>query len=158
MVVDRSFPELRCVPLRVRSFHSQSDYFQARFSPGRALIFARMRYTIFVNAALEGERPPQRAMEAIVAHELEHICWYRNHSRWRWLGLIDLVWEHDQERFEKQADVGAINRGYGPGLADYRRWLYQHVSPKVASKKRRIYLTPEEIDRISTAGAPASRR
>ena len=54
-------------------------------------------------------------------------------------------------RFERAADLEAVRRGYGAGLKEYRRWLYQNIPPKNLHTKKRDYFSPEEIDLILTA-------
>jgi hypothetical protein len=130
----KSFPELAGVRIAVRPLHSKSDFFQARFS-------LRRKYTVYANP-MAVDAP---GLAAIVAHELEHIVYYRTHNRLQWLGLMALMSEGKQAKFEKAADYGAIRRGYGERLAQYRHWLYAHVDPKTAARKRRVYLTPDEI-------------
>ena len=106
-----------------------------------------MHYTLLVNPKASGlATTDPAAVEAIVAHELEHISSYTRHNRWRMLGLVRLIKLSSETRWERATDERAIARGYGAGLIRYRRWLYGVVSPKVAARKRRVYLTPEEIE------------
>ncbi len=39
----------------------------------------------------------------------------------------------------------AIKRGYGEGLSEYRKWLYQNIPAKDLKAKKRDYFSPEEI-------------
>ena len=107
----------------------------------------RMHYTLLVNPKASGlAATDPAAIEAIIAHELEHISSYTSHPRWRMLNLVRLMKVSSQIRWARAADERAMKRGYGAGLIRYRRWLYGMVSPQVAARKRRVYLTPEEIE------------
>lgn len=138
----RAFPELEGVPIQIKALRSDSDYFQARFSISRFLTFRPMRYVLY-----QRDTPglSEAGREAILAHELAHIAYYRARRRVQLISLAALVSERKQAKFEKAADMEAIRRGYGAGLAEYRNWLYRHVPAPAAAKKRRVYLTPEEI-------------
>jgi len=125
-----SFPELLDKEVRVRQFAGSSDYF------------------ICVNSAAALIAAPEEGKRAIIAHELAHVAYYANGNRLRLFGLIQLGSKSFRERFEKRADIAALERGYAQGLKQYRIWLYQHVSAGVLQEKRRDYLTPEEIDAI----------
>jgi hypothetical protein len=105
-----------------------------------------MHYVIRVNSAATILGAPDEGKRAIIAHELAHVAYYANGNRLRLLGLIRLPSKGFRERFEKRADLEALQRGYAQGLKQYRIWLYQHVSTGVLQEKRRDYLTPEEIE------------
>ena len=103
---------------------------------------------IRVNSAAALIAAPEEGKRAIIAHELAHVAYYANGNRLRLFGLIRLASKGFRQRFEKRADVQALQRGYAQGLKQYRIWLYQHVSAAALKEKRRDYLTPEEIDAI----------
>jgi hypothetical protein len=69
-------------------------------------------------------------------------------NRVRLLGLARLASKGFTARFERWADLVAIARGYGEGLKEYRRWLYQNVPARNLKEKKRDYFSPEEIDAI----------
>ena len=142
-----AFPELSKAPIHIKELESASDFFRARPCLFDFFLPRRMRYTLLVNPKASGLAAiDPEAIEAIVAHELEHISSYTSHSRWRMLGLVRLMKLTSEIRWERAADERVIRRGYGTGLIRYRRWLYGAVSPQVAARKRRVYLTPEEIE------------
>jgi hypothetical protein len=143
-----SFPELLDRDIYVRQFAGSSDYFQARFSIWRFLTGMRMHYVIRVNSADALLTAPEQGKRAIIAHELAHVAYYADGNRLRLFGLTRLASKGFRERFEKGADVEALQRGYAQGLKQYRIWLYQQVSAHVLQEKRRDYLTPEEINAI----------
>ena len=142
-----SFPELSKTPIHIKELESGSDFFRARPRFIDFFLPQRMSYILLVNPKASGlATTDSAAVEAIVAHELEHIWSYTRHNRWRMLGLVRLIRFSSEIRWERAADERALKRGYGSGLIRYRRWLYGVVSPQVAARKRRVYLTPEEIE------------
>jgi hypothetical protein len=143
-----SFPELLDRDIRLRQFAGSSDYFQARFGIWRFLTARRMHYVIRVNSAPTLLAAPEEGKRAIIAHELAHVAYYANGNRLRLFGLIRLASKSFRERFEKRADIEAVQRGYAQGLKRYRSWLYQHVPAGALQEKKSDYLTPEEIDTI----------
>jgi hypothetical protein len=154
LVRQRSFPELAGAEVRIRAFHSQTDFFRSRFSFSRFFVPAKLPYVVSVNPMIEGRALPPDAEYAILAHELAHILQYSRGSRLRLAGLIRLSHSGAYSRWEKQADLEAIQRGYGVGLAAYREWLYKQIPPAAMAAKKRTYYTPEEIRRLSAQLAP----
>ena len=143
-----SFPELRRVDLRVRTFHSQSDYFRTRFSLGRFFLPARMRFFIEVNPEMFQQQAPSDGVCGILAHELVHVVSLSHGNRIRRFGLVRLLSKSRTSRFERGADLEAIHRGYAEGLKSYRNWLYAHVPAGKVPEKRRNYFSPVEIDAV----------
>src|SRR3954454_16090657 len=64
-----SFPRLTSTDIRLRTLHSQSDYFQARFSILHFFFAGRMQYVIRVNDGPDIRTAPADANRAILAHE-----------------------------------------------------------------------------------------
>src|SRR4051794_23752362 len=156
-----SFPRLTSTDIRLRTLHSQSDYFQARFSILQFFFAKRMQYVIRVNDGPGIRTAPADADRAIVAHELAHVQYYASGNRIHLFGLIRFGDARYRRKFERQADLEAIQLGYAQGLKNYRLWLYQHVSAKALLEKKRDYLSPEEIDAVARALAnpgPPTRR
>ena len=143
-----SFPELMHVDLRVRAFHSQSDYFRTRFSLSRFLLLMRMRYFVDVNPALFQQQVPSDGVCAILAHELVHVVSLSRGNRIRRFGLVGLLSKRRTMKFERGADLGAIHRGYADGLKSYRGWVYAHIPPRKLQEKLRNYFSPAEIAEI----------
>jgi hypothetical protein len=48
-------------------------------------------------------------------------------------------------RFERGTDLAAIRMGYGEGLIEYREWLYRQLNSTDREKRKKTYMTPEEI-------------
>jgi hypothetical protein len=143
-----SFPELVHLDLRVRTFHSQADYFRTRFSLSRFLLLMRMRYFVDINPALFQGQAPYDGVCAILAHELVHVVSLSRDNRIRRFGLVRLLSKRHTAKFERGADLEAIHRGYGDGLKSYRGWVYAHVPPSKLQEKLHNYFSPEEITAI----------
>jgi hypothetical protein len=144
----QAFPELRITDIRIRTFHSHSDYLQTRFSIVRFFLPLRMRYYVDINPALIQKRVPADGFCAIFAHELAHIVVLSHGNRIRRLGLIRLLSKHHTAVFERRADLDVIHRGYGEGLTSFHGWLYPHIPAAEIPAKRRNYFSPEEISLI----------
>jgi hypothetical protein len=143
-----SFPELGKVDLRLRTFHSQADYFRTRFSVPRFLFLQRMRYFVEVNPALFSQQAPSDGVCAVLAHELSHVVSLNHGNRIRRLSLVCLLSKRSTARFERKTDLDAIHRGYGDGLKNYRSWVYTHIPSSALPAKHRNYFSPEEIEAI----------
>lgn len=150
-IAEKSFPELRGARISVKTFHSSSVYFRSRFSFSRFLTFRRLHYIVFVNPQIFEKNAPPDAIRAVVAHELAHAAYYRRHNRFELFGLVSLESKSFTARFERGADLQAIKRGYGAGLKEYRKWLYQNIPASKITAKKRDYFSPEEIDLILDA-------
>jgi len=146
-VVDRSFPELQGVDIAVEEIRSKSDFFTSGYDPETILKKGPSRsYRVYVNPRLFESPPSEAAIQAALAHELTHILDYTRLSP---VALEKFTLKYatgDNSKYERATDRGALERGYGCGLIEYRRWLYAHVSPATVAGKRRTYLTPEEIE------------
>jgi hypothetical protein len=132
-----SFPRLTNTDVRLRTFHSQSDYFQARFSILHFFFARRMQYVVRVNGRPVIRTAPAGGDRAILAHELAHVQYYVSGNRIHLFALIRLGNARHRRKFERQADLEAIQLGYAQGLKNYRLWLYQHVSAKAFFEKKR---------------------
>lgn len=145
-LIGLSYPELGRAQVRVRAFRSNYDYFRTRFSYSRFFLFRRMRYFVEVNPRLLELNPPPDGVCAILGHELAHIGSMNRGNRLRLFALVRLASAGYTTRFERKADMEAIRRGFGPGLKRYREWVYRNIPPETVARKKRDYLTPEEID------------
>ena len=149
-VIASSYPELKGADIRIKSFRSRSDYFKARFGIPQ-YFFGKMRYLIFVNPRVFELRAPEAGVRAIIAHELGHVVYFKRRIRVRLVGLARLSSKRFTAEFERWADLEAISLGYGEGLKEYRRWLYQNVPASRLAEKQRNYFSPDEIDAILSA-------
>jgi hypothetical protein len=143
-----SFPELEHIEIRVKPFHSDVDFFRARFGIPQLFFGRKLQYILKVNPEAFEFQAPEAGLEAIVAHELGHFVYYAHGNRLKLFGLTRLLSSDFTARFERWADLQAISRGYGESLKTYRLWLYQHVPPNKLEEKQRNYFTPAELDMI----------
>jgi hypothetical protein len=145
-IIEKSYPELKSKRIEVKTFQSNTDYFRARFSFNKMLTFQKMHYIILVNPQFFVKNAPENGIRSILAHELAHVLSYAERSRFELLGLIKLSSKDFAQKFERGADLEAMARGYGEGLIEYRKWLYQNIPPKNLEEKKRNYFSPEEIE------------
>jgi hypothetical protein len=140
-----SFPQLASTDVAVKTFRSNTDYFQTRFSFSRFFLLRRMRYFVEVNPNLFDRQVPASGVCAILAHELAHVVTLSHGNRIRRLGLVRLLSKGFSRKFERRTDLEAIHLGYGDGLKTYRAWVYGHIPPQSLAEKRKRYFSPEEI-------------
>ncbi len=143
-----SYPELKDAKVEIKSFDNESDYFRTSFSACRFVSFRKMHYILKINPRLFESDPPEEGVRAIIAHELDHVLYFKKRNRLRLFGLVRLISKGYTARFERSTDLQAIARGYAEGLKQYREWLYGHIPAKSLKEKRRDYFSPEEIDAI----------
>jgi hypothetical protein len=144
-IIAKSFPELEAKNIKVKTFQSQDTFFKAQFSIDGFLTFQKIKTTIFVNPKVFELNAPEEGIRAILAHELAHAVYYKNKNRLQLIGLISLISRKFTVKFERRADLAAIEKGYGEGLIKYREWLYQHISDEQILVKERNYFTPQEL-------------
>jgi len=149
-IIAASYPEFKTLDIRIKPFRSRSDYFKVRFGIPQ-YFFAQMRYLLFINPRVFELQAPEAGVRAIIAHELGHVAYFRMRNRVRLVGLVRLTSKRFTAEFERWADLKAISLGYGEGLKEYRRWLYQNVPASKLSEKQRNYFSPDEIDAILSA-------
>ena len=149
-VIAASYHDLKDADIRIKAFRSRSDYFKARFGFPQ-YFFTRMRYLVFVNPRAFELQAPEAGVQAIIAHELAHVVYFKKRNRVWLLGLVRLTSNQSTARFERWADLKAISLGYGEGLKEYRSWLYSNVPASKLADKQRNYFSPEEIDAILSA-------
>lgn len=133
--IDKSFPELSAVKIVVKTFESDSNYFNSRFSIGRFMTLRKMRYLIYINPQDFNKNAPSEGVEAIVAHELAHVLYFRERNRFELIGLVALANKSFATSFEHKTDLVAIERGFGHGLKQFREWLYKNVPQRVLKRK-----------------------
>ncbi len=150
-LIESDFPDLKDISIEYLSVTEDTDtvFFETYVKSITALRSPERRtYQIFANALLSKNRPDQKAIRAILAHELFHIRDYMGKGL---LELLQLKRDYEDEEFRRQyerfTDQRALELGYGPGLIRYRKWLYRTIGdPEKVKYKRHIYMTPEEIE------------
>lgn len=149
-VRDAHFPALSDHELPFQNYESDSYFFQATVNPGE-LLRGRKKFCLDVNSELLNCPPSSEALKAIISHELSH---FQDYQSLPILGVAKLgiaygVSKKYRRSYERQTDRNTVLLGHGPGLIDYRLWLYERLSPKAVRTKKYYYLSPEEIALIS---------
>lgn len=149
------FPALHQVKILVSTFSSEAYFLQAQ-PIAISLLGARSkrRYQVQLNLKLLECPPAISALEAILVHELEHVVDYQpmSASKVAAHGLRYLMNTKFKRHYERSTDCKVLERGLHQGLSDYRKWVYQWLNPGEVRTKRRLYLTPEEIEVFQTSG------
>ena len=145
---DLYFPELSNLKIEVSTFRSDEYFLQAQPKIRTLLRGGSKRcYLIDLNLKLLDCPPPEEALTAILVHELEHIKDYTGWSSFK-IARFGVHYSTSMKlktRYERETDHKVLEKGLHSGLAGYREWLYQWLSPKELARKKKIYLTPEEI-------------
>lgn len=144
-VVKASFPEMNKHAIQIKTLRSEATYFETRFSISRYLAFRGIRIIMRVNPCVFELGAPIDGIRAIIAHELGHADYYLRKNFFELVSLVRLVKGKSAANFERKTDLAAIGRGYGPGLIEYRQWLYRNIPQQNVAQKKRNYFTPEEI-------------
>jgi hypothetical protein len=146
-------PELQGYRLDLSPSDSDHDFFRTTVDPLTAIAPAKGRtYRIVYSTRLFDDPPARLALRAILTHELGHMHHYTT------LSSVDLasfaIWystTNDVSAYEHATDDFALLRGKALGLEQFRRWLYDHVTPEVRAAKQHDYYTPDEIERWRAA-------
>lgn len=139
------FQVLRSAKINFKYFrNNQGGYFETFFSvPAKLNPFVKDQFTIYMNQNIAEALPIHyQAVEAIIAHELFHIVDYATKGVFA-LILLGLTYG---AAYERETDFRVVKLGYTEGLIAYRQWLYNLLpDEKALEKKRKFYLTPEEM-------------
>lgn len=142
------FPELENEVIEIKPVKSDAYFLLAQPSI-KTLIkgIEKRSYFIRLNFKYMNCPPSYDALEAILVHELEHI---KDYTRWNSAKITSHGVRYVSSRqfraeYERSTDKKVVKRGLNVGLANYRTWIYQWLSPKEYEKKRFYYLTPEEL-------------
>ncbi len=143
------YPQLHDIRLEVRNFKSKNYYLKTNINVGTLLNKPEKRlYYIEINPKLLACAPTEKALEAILVHELKHI---EDMATMRTGELLAFLFKYGTNkkfiiRYEHETDEKALGLGHAEGLKEYRHWIYAQLSEKSLAKKRATYYTPEEID------------
>lgn len=147
-VQNTAFPELRKVAVQLGSFSEADAYFQSNFKFW-TLLSSSPVYVVEMNPEIIVRGCPPEAIEAILAHELAHTLDYVQGGI---PAIVQIGWTYlnpeTRAVYEHRTDLQAIFRGYGPGLIQYRQWIYTQLNPEQLALKKAIYYLPEEILQI----------
>lgn len=147
--IEAEFPKLSDKTIRIRVFHQSDSYFRTDVRKRDAFKSPKKRiYNLYYNPRFFDDPPSPEAIEAVLCHELVHLESYVDRSGFELLALATRYLTQDsfRIRYEKATDRGALERGHATGLKDFRTWIYEKLEGDELAKKRRTYLTPEEID------------
>lgn len=133
------------VKINLLSMKNPSYFFKSNFGDNRFFL-GRPSYKIHVNPIVFQHNIPDEALEAILAHELVHTEDYREKSSLDIVGIgLKVLFKKSRSIYERQTDLKTILKGYARGLITYREWQYRLLSKTDLAKKKREYLTPNEI-------------
>ena len=146
--VEQYFPELSNESIGVSTFNSNAYFLQAQ-PVAKSLIGNRekRKYNVQLNLKLLNCPPDEDSLKAILVHELEHV---KDYTQWSSAKIVKHGIHYStslkfRAKYERATDSKVLEKGLNIGLAGYRIWVYQWLSPKEYERKRYIYLTPEEI-------------
>ncbi len=145
-VRDAYFPALDDRDLPFQNYDSEEYFFQASVNISE-LLRGRKKFCLDVNERLLNCPPSKAALTSIIVHELFHFHDYQSLpllgvSK---LGIRYAASKKFRRNYERQTDLRTLELGHGPGLSEYREWLYEMLPPKAVKTKKYYYLTPEEI-------------
>jgi hypothetical protein len=146
--IDQFFPELANESIGVSTFKSDAYFLQAQ--PVVKTLFnknGKRKYNVELNLRLLDCPPFRNSLQAILVHELEHV---KDYTNWSLVKIIKHGIQYStslkfRAKYERATDAKVLEKDLHSGLADYRVWVYQWLSPKELKRKKYIYLTPEEI-------------
>lgn len=145
---EQFFPELNNVSINVSTFRSDAYFLQAQ-PRIKTLVKNRIKrqYLVQLNLELLDCPPREDALKAILVHELEHV---KDYTGWSSAKIAKHGAHYSTSMslkvaYERQTDRKVLEKGLHIGLAGYREWVYQWLTSKELARKRKIYLTPEEI-------------
>lgn len=146
--IEQFFPELANESIGVSTFRSDAYFLQAqpvvKTLAGKR---GKRRYNVQLNLKLLDCPPSEESLQAILVHELEHV---KDYTAWSSAKIAKHGIHYStslkfRAKYERSTDAKVLVKGLNIGLAGYRVWVYQWLSPKELEHKRYIYLTPEEI-------------
>ena len=144
------FDELRDINIKLTSFKSDAYYLATGIK--KLLRNKKKRhYNVRINEALFDCAPPERAMKAILAHELVHIKDYVNKNALKMIGF-GVGYLVAPAKIERGTDYRVLKLGLVHGISDYRKWIYPKLSASDLKRKKKRYYTPTEIDRLIDDG------
>ena len=147
-LVQSHFPKLRAINPEIYQLNSDFNFFETDIQAFYKSPLKR-RYILRVSPKVFAADLSDAGFKAIMAHELQHFSDYVGMNLWqvihlgvRYNYLRDLKWI---ARFERNTDRAVIQKGFAPGLIEFRQWLYRQLPPKAIAQKTQLYLTPDEM-------------
>jgi hypothetical protein len=149
-VLGRKYSNLQSYRIVIKPLKSVDTFFQASFDYSHIVKKPHERtYYLEINPVIFKSYPGDEAVAAIITHELSHIQDYTTMTGKKLFafGKKYLMNKKFVKKYERSTDQIALYKGYGRGLIQYRRWLYEQLKAQqidLALKKINYY-TPEQI-------------
>lgn len=150
-IIQKDFPEL--IPahsenrIQIREFESNDYFLKTFFKLGHILKKKRI-YFLDINTKIYTCAPEEKALEAILMHEIQHIKDYKDATSAGLVKLgIKMLGKKSRSQYERSTDFSIMELGHAEGIKAYRNWIYQQLDQKSLRKKQCYYYTPEEINR-----------
>lgn len=151
------FPELDniCILVKKVPFHGIQHTLRA-YAPILSLVNPKRRrvYPIVINGnkdtpVLFNDLTDEEKIGAM-AHEFGHTFEYIQLSSIKIvrLTLLFLVSEKFVKKFERRADMVAIERGFGKELLLFKKRVFQENKIKLSGYRNFMYMSPDEVERI----------
>lgn len=146
---ESSHQELQGLNIRLFQINNPAYFFVSNFTVGRALL-GREQYRIGVNPLIFDSQISDDALKGILAHELVHTEDYYGSTTIGTLIPIGIKVSLPKSRvqYERKTDLKTILKGFAEELIAYKDFQYPLLNPEQLRKKKREYLTPEEINII----------
>jgi hypothetical protein len=140
-IKNKYFPELQDVKIKpMGRFHLKF----LKITHGLTPDMATYRKTIYYNKKT-CRNFNIKELSGVFAHELAHIL---QKKKLNWFQYIVFLLKYDASKLEKQADRIAIRKGFGKGLISARRNKEKTLSKKELDRRRKIYYSPEELEKL----------
>lgn len=144
-----NFPELPMILRRILLAKRKMSYFMT-MTPIRIVSDDTIGILLTVGhdgLAFRWHGLSKSAQYGLIAHELAHGVQFQamSNAGIYWSLLKYLVWPSYRRQFEREADMIAIERGYGRQLEEYAEHALQSASPRHRRRKEKFYMSPAEI-------------
>ncbi|GAB4418485.1 MAG: hypothetical protein OHK0056_28040 [Bacteriovoracaceae bacterium] len=123
------------------------QYFFVSNLTWKRFVLGKSEYRIGHNPKIFNLGIPDDALKGVLAHELNHTEDYVFGSS---LGTIlpigvKVSFKKSRAQYERKTDLKVVLKGLGKELLAYKEWQYQQLTHEMLERKKREYLTPEEI-------------
>ena len=137
----QQIPSLRKRSIEVIADTAQSSTFQARWTWSGFFLTGR-NYGVFYNPKRVALIPNEKALRAVLVHELGHLAHYEKLNRLEYLafGYKYLTNKKFARQVERQTDLFAVAHGGREGLIIYRHFLVETFNESPPG-----YLTVNEL-------------
>ena len=133
-IIKKSFPELKKHKIIILNF--------------KRIYGARAVYLYFLSLLIIGKSIGKRGVnQGGIAHELSHLEIFRKWGFWKsaLFSFLQFFSGKIRRRIEREADLLAINKGYGKELYLLRKRSLSKSDERIRKLLNKYYLSPEEI-------------